>query len=667
MKLNDPPARESDAAKTQSGGDFLQADPGRQVYYQCDGWAPSLAGLDPDWRILPLAESCPPGEGVLAVAFVDRLELLSESWSAAIREHRVRLLYALGSDGEVVPQARALPIFAVVQIAAPAPVLGSQIRAAFDNLLLMRRQSEIEKQVQRSQSEIDRLNEIGIALSSQHDRESLLNLILRKSREISQSDAGSLYLVEDDGNGGRRLRFTLSQNDSSEPSCAESHLLIDNASVAGYVALTGVELAIDDVQRIEATLPFRFNFTYGEESGYRIRSILAVPMKNPQGEIIGVVQLINCKRDAALPVDRHGLETMVVPFPEQCRPMVRSVASQAAVAIENIRLYESIERLFEGFVRASVTAIESRDPTTSGHSFRVADLTLGLAQAVDRADTAPFRDVRFSRGEMKELRYASLLHDFGKVGVREQVLVKAKKLYPGQLELIQQRFAYARKALEHAQSERKLAYLLDKGRDEFLRQQAEFENEIEVQLREVDELLGFIVRCNEPTFLHEGNVAGLALVAARQVADADGRPLALLLPQEARLLAIPQGSLDEAERLQIQSHVDHTQNYLRQIPWTKEIKNVAEIAAAHHEKLDGTGYPHSLAGRDIPIQSKMMTIADIFDALSAGDRAYKPAVPWERALDILHDEGKRGMIDGDILRLFREAEVFRRVAHRRPD
>lgn len=667
MKLNDPSAGECDAAKAQGRGDFPQADLEWLVYYQRDGWAPSLSGLDPDWRILPLAENCPAENCGLAVVFVDRLESLGESWCAAIRDHRVRLLYAISSDGEVVPPGRALPIFAEVQIAAPAPVLRSQIRAAFDNLLLMLRQSEIEKQLQRSQSEIDRLNKIGIALSSQHDRESLLKLILQKLREISQSDAGSLYLVEDDGNGGRRLRFTLNQNDSSEPSFAESHLPIDNASVAGYVALTGMELAIDDVHRIAATLPFRFNSSYDEESGYRIKSMLAVPMKNPQGEIIGVVQLINCKRDAVLRVDRHSLEAAVVPFPEQCRPMVRSVASQAAVAIENIRLYESIETLFEGFVRASVTAIESRDPTTSGHSFRVADLTLGLAQAVDRADTAPFREVHFSRGEMKELRYASLLHDFGKVGVREQVLVKAKKLYPGQLELIQQRFAYARKALEHAQSERKLAYLLDKGRDEFVRQQAGFQGELAAELLELDELLAFIVRCNEPTLLHEDNFAHLALVAARQVADAEGRPLALLLPQEARLLSISQGSLDAAERLQIQSHVDHTQNFLRQIPWTKEIKNVAEIAAAHHEKLDGTGYPRNLAAQDIPMQSKIMTIADIFDALSAGDRPYKPAVPWEQALEILYDEGKRGMIDGDILRLFREAEVFRRVPNWRPD
>jgi hypothetical protein len=176
-----------------------------------------------------------------------------------------------------VPHASGLPIFAVVQIAAPAPVLGSQIRNAFDNLLLSRRQSEIEKQVQRTQSEIDRLNEIGIALSSQHDRESLLNLILQKSREISQSDAGSLYLVEDDGAGGRRLRFTQTQNDSIQEPMAETYLPIDPASIAGYVALTGTELVLDNVYQIPPDLPFTFNASYDEEYGYRCKSMLAVP------------------------------------------------------------------------------------------------------------------------------------------------------------------------------------------------------------------------------------------------------------------------------------------------------------------------------------------------------------------------------------------------------
>ena len=279
-------------------------------------------------------------------------------------------------------------------------------------------------------------------------------------------------------------------------------------------------------------------------------------MKAPQGEITGVVQLINCKRDMSRRVDRRTAADVVVPFPDQCRPMLRSLASQAAVALENNRLYESIENLFEGFVHASVGAIEARDPTTSGHSFRVADLTLGLAAAVDRADSPAFRHIHFSRTEMKEIRYASLLHDFGKVGVREEVLVKAKKLYPGQLELIRQRFAYARKALEQEQSERKLAYLLEQGREEFLLRQTEFQRELETELREIDEFLEFIVRCNEPTVLREGNFDRLGELAARQFIDAAGRRQPLLALSEVKLLSIDRGSLDDEERLQIQSHVN---------------------------------------------------------------------------------------------------------------
>src|SRR5262245_36138631 len=262
---------------------------------------------------------------------------------------------------------------------------------------------------------------------------------------------------------------------------------------------------------------------------------------------------------------------------------------------------------------------------------------------------------------MKEIRYASLLHDFGKVGVREEVLVKAKKLYPGQLELIRQRFAYARKALEQEQSERKLSYLLEKGREEFLLRQPEFERELKTELKEIDEFFKLIVRCNEPTVLREGNFERLGELAARQFADATGRRQPLLAPQEVKLLSIDRGSLDDDERLQIQSHVNYTQNFLRQIPWTKEIKNIPEIASAHHEKLNGTGYQRSLLAAEIPFEPKMMAIPDIYDALSATDRAYKRALPRERALDILHNEAKLGMIDGELLRLFCEAEIFRLV------
>ena len=463
------------------------------------------------------------------------------------------------------------------------------------------------------------------------------------------------------------MRFTITQNDSVQFPFSEFVLPIDRSSLAGYVALTGEEIVLDDVYEIAPSLPFQFNRDLDEESGYRCRSMLVVPMKNPQGEITGVVQLINCKRDINSRVDRQTAAEVVVPFPDHCRAMLRSLASQAAVALDNNRLYESIESLFEGFVRASVGAIEARDPTTSGHSFRVADLTVGLAEAVDRADSAAFRQINFSRTEMKEIRYASLLHDFGKVGVREEVLVKAKKLYPGQLDLIRQRFAYARKALEQEQSERKLAYLLAKGREDFLLRQTEFQRELEAQLRELDEFFDFILRCNEPTVMREGNFAGLAELAARRFTDSTGQLEPLLALQEVKLLSIDRGSLDDEERLQIQSHVNYTQSFLEQIPWTKEIKNIPEIASAHHEKLNGTGYPRNLAAPQIPFQSKMMTISDIYDALSATDRPYKRAVPRERALDILHDEAERGMIDGELLSLFREAEIFRLASHSKPN
>lgn len=584
-----------------------------------------------------------------------------------IDDNLLRIIFLLSADRKVPRGASGVPIFAFLTQPVDVAKMIGLIEGAIDNLFSARRQAGLEREIERAHNEIDQLNEIGIALSSERDRGALLSLILRKCREITQSDAGSLYLVEEDDRGARRLRFAVTQNDSLPPPVSDTIMPLDRSSIAGYVALTGEEIALADVYHIRPSVPFHFNREFDEEHGYRSKSMLAVPMKNPQGEICGVVQLINCKREMGLRVSGQSTGDIIVPFPDRCRSMLRSLASQAAVALENNRLYESIEMLFEGFVRASVSAIEARDPTTSGHSFRVADLTLGLAQAVDRADSAAFRDIRFNRAEMKEIRYASLLHDFGKVGVREEVLVKAKKLYPGQLDLIKQRFAYARKALEHEQSERKLAYLLEKGRADFLSQQAEFQRELETELMQVDELLECILRSNEPTVLPGGNFARLTDLAARQFTDSSGRLRPLLAPQEVRLLSIDQGSLDAEERLQIQSHVNHTQNFLQKIPWTKEIKNIPAIASAHHEKLDGTGYPYSLASSQIPLQSKMMTIADIYDALSATDRPYKKAVPWERALDILHSEANRGLIDGELLRLFREAEIFRLASHAKPN
>jgi HD-GYP domain-containing protein (c-di-GMP phosphodiesterase class II) len=651
----------------ESEGTPFSADPDlRRIYYTSPKAARLLKGENSGWVIARLPKKIGKETFARAVVIGDGPAVFSEQLRQAIETNQARLIYVLDSEQSLPDAASGVPVFSFLTDSVQVESLHRVVVAAFESLSLARYQATLEDQLHRARSEIDQLNEAGIALSTQRDRDSLLNLILQKSREITHSDAGSLYLVEENDQGSRQLRFKITQNDSVKLSFTESVLPIDSSSIAGYVALTGEEVHLTDVYQIPSLFPFDFSRKFDEESGYRCKSMLGVPMKNPRDEIIGVVQLINCKRATDLQVNYGTVDEVVIPFPQQCRPLLRSLASQAAVALENIRLYESIETLFEGFVRASVSAIEARDPTTYGHSFRVADLTVGLAEVVDRDDSPHFRDMRFSRTEMKEIRYASLLHDFGKVGVREEVLIKAKKLYPMQLDLVKQRFAYARKALEHEQSERKLAYLLQKGREDFLAHQADFQRQLEEQLRELDEYFDFVVKCNEPTVLREGNFARLSELAARQIVDSEGRDQPLLTPHEINLLSISRGNLDDRERRQIQLHVNHTMSFLRQIPWTKEIKNIPAIASAHHEKLDGSGYPHNLSASEIPFQSKMMTISDIYDALSATDRPYKKALRSDQALDILFDEAKQGLVDRELLRLFHQAEIYRLTSNWKP-
>jgi HD-GYP domain-containing protein (c-di-GMP phosphodiesterase class II) len=352
------------------------------------------------------------------------------------------------------------------------------------------------------------------------------------------------------------------------------------------------------------------------------------------------------------------VEHEVIPFDAHAVGLISALASQAAVAIENGRLYEEIERLFEGFVMASVTAIESRDPTTSGHSSRVATFTTGLAVAVDRVASGPYAGIRFSRQEMRELRYASLLHDFGKVGVREQVLVKQKKLYPSDLSIVRHRFQYLLQRADLQYERERAQYLWEHGRTNYEEALQRLDHARSGSRDELTRFLDAIVRANEPTVLPEGTFEELAEINARVFVDFDGTEKPLLTDDELRYLMINRGNLDERERREIESHVTHTYRFLEQIPWTRELKGIPGIAWGHHEKLDGSGYPRGVQATEIPVQTRMMTISDIYDALTATDRPYKRAVPAERALDILRDESKHGHLDPALLAAFVEARVF---------
>jgi HD-GYP domain-containing protein (c-di-GMP phosphodiesterase class II) len=570
-------------------------------------------------------------------------------------------------------------VYAYLPPDVPMELLERTVDNALDHIHLVQSRQEVNERLAGATQEIHELNQIGVALSAEHDTRKLMESILTKSREFTRSDAGSIYLVERtplQRNQQRmpfnnqppkaqsdlfeeRLRFSLAQNDTVNVPFREKTMEINKRSIAGYVALTGEVVNIEDAYHLPPDLPYVINRKFDIDSGYRTKSILAVPMRNQKDKIVGVLQLINAKRDFKTKLaSLSAVVQQVVPYTARQQEIVLSLASQAAVALENSQLYESIQRLFEGFVKASVTAIEARDPTTSGHSFRVANLTVAMAEVVDRCDDSIYAGIHFSRDQMREIRYASLLHDFGKVGVREEVLVKAKKLYPSQLELIKQRFDFVKRTLENETLQSKIDYLLEKGREEFLQSLPKLDAKLADAVGELDGYLQAIIRSNEPTVLPEGNFERLLGIAAVNYLDFDGTRKPLLHEDEVRLLSIRKGSLDDDERHQIESHVAHTFNFLQQIPWTNEIRSIPEIARGHHEKLNGTGYPYKLSAPEIPLQTRIMTISDIFDALAAADRPYKKAVSVERALEILEFSVKDGELDSDLFKLFKAAKVY---------
>jgi HD-GYP domain-containing protein (c-di-GMP phosphodiesterase class II) len=619
------------------------------------------------------------------IVLVSREDLVERHYNQ-LRVPNTRVL-ALADDRFKDPRNDGA-VYAYLPPNVPEALLDRMADNALDHIHLVHTRNQVNQRLAEASQEVHDLNQVGVALSSEHDTETLLGLILTKSRELTNSDAGSIYLVENiasDGNRQsllfspslpgevqpgtpaheeqvhQRLRFKVAQNDTVKVPFREVTMEIDEHSIAGYVALTGQIVNLPDAYDLPPDVPYAINRKFDEDSGYRTRSILAVPIRNQKDKIIGVLQLINAKDDFSARLNSElAFDSHVVRYTGRQQEIVLSLASQAAVAIENSQLYEDIHRLFEGFVRAAVTAIETRDPATSGHSFRVANLTLALAEAVDRCDSGPYAPITFTRDQMREIRYASLLHDFGKVGVREEVLVKARKLYPAQMELIRQRFDFVRRTLENEVLESKISYLLEKNREAYAETANDLDGRLRQTLADLDNYLQAIIRADEPAVLAEGNFDSLTEISKIQYSDLDGSSKPLLTRDELRLLSIPQGSLDDEERLQIEAHVLHTVNFLQQIPWTSELRNVPEIARAHHEKLNGTGYPYKLSAPEIPLQSRIMTISDIFDALAAADRPYKRAVSVDRALEILELSVKDGELDPALFELFVGAKIYHR-------
>ena len=375
-----------------------------------------------------------------------------------------------------------------------------------------------------------------------------------------------------------------------------------------------------------------------------IRSVMCVPLLL-EGECLGLIQVDTSSDPYA--------------FREQDLEMLTGVCAEAAVTLKNFQLYSDIEGLLDGFVRASVQAIEERDPVTAGHSFRVAGYAERLADAVGRGGPAlPAK--RFSREQMREIRYAALLHDFGKVGVREHVLRKEKKLHHAEMKAVEQRFLHVRACLER-QAWRELveqhaAHAMTLA--DFRQRQQDVEQALRLEFDRLDHFLATIRSANEPAISKSEAAPDLGDALAWCCQQPDGAPLTLLTDEEHAALGVLRGCLTPDERRQIEAHVADSYSFLILIPWTRDLAVVPSIAHGHHEKLDGSGYPMGLHAPQISAQTRILTICDIYDALTAGDRPYKKAMPPDRALDLIAMECRAGHLDEQLFDVFVESRAW---------
>lgn len=499
------------------------------------------------------------------------------------------------------------------------------------------------------QERIDKLLRIGTALSSERDLDKLLEMILDLAREFTQADAGTLYLLSE---ATQELRFAILHNDTfksrmggtsgNEVKLPPVPLMKDGApnaaNVAAYVGNTGNLVNIPDVYVAEG-----FDFTgprkYDQMTGYRTKSMLCVPMRNHENEIIGVLQLINAKnRDTA----------EVIAFAEEYNALTESLASQAAVALNNAQLINDLKELFESFIKSIAAAIDRKSPYTGGHIRRVADLTIMIAQKVNDMDHGPYANVKFTADELEELRIAAWLHDIGKITTPEHVVDKATKLETifDRIELIKTRFDAIKKETQTKALHHKVE-LLSNGADPVALHL--IDETLQQEIVQLDADLDFLVTINKGgEFMEEDKIERLKSIS-RRTYECNGELRPYLSENEVYNLSIKKGTLNNEDRKKIEEHALVSIEMLQELPFPKKLRHVPEYAGGHHEKLNGKGYPFGLTAEQLPLQARIMAVADIFEALTAHDRPYKRPMTLSKAVQIMGFFVKDEELDPEIV------------------
>jgi HD-GYP domain-containing protein (c-di-GMP phosphodiesterase class II) len=513
----------------------------------------------------------------------------------------------------------------------------------------------------RMTSRLEYLNQIGIALSQERDINKLLETILIAAKNLTRADGGTLYrLVE------AKLQFEIVRTDSLSIAMGGTTGMTvpfypiplhdkegkpNYTMIAAYAALTQKTVNIPDAY-VEEGFDFSGTRNFDKRTGYRSKSFLTVPMKNHEGEIIGVLQLLNA-------LDPQTGE--VGAFSDEDQHLAESLASQAAIALTNRLLIQQLEVLFESLIDLINTAIDEKSPYTGGHCNRVPALTMMIAEAAHETATGPLADFHMSEKDRYELKIAGLLHDCGKITTPVHVVDKATKLETifDRVTLVAQRFEVLKKQAEVDMLRSKLAAMEAGDREAARRAEEEFA----AKVRQYDDDREFIRKANiGGEAMKPEDQARVSKIAAYEWVNEQGEKDRFLTKDEEDNLNIRYGTLMPKEREVINNHIVATIKMLEALPWPRHLVNVPEYAGGHHERMDGKGYPRGLKRDQMSIQARLMGIADIFEALTAKDRPYKPGKTLSDSLAILGKMGETGHIDPDLFHVFVREKVYLRYA-----
>ncbi len=494
---------------------------------------------------------------------------------------------------------------------------------------------------------------IGIALSAEKNINKLFKMIVEEAISLSSADAGTLYILDDKSD---QLRFEILQNNKmntrlggvndSKIDFPPVPLYVNgepnHSNVSSYVALTGKSVNIPDVYNASS-----FDFTgpkkYDETTGYLSKSMLVIPMKNHNDKIIGVLQLLNAQKPGT---------DIIISFSKDYEDLIASLASLAAVALDNVQLIQKLEMLFHAFIRSIATAIDEKSPYTGGHIKRVVDITTMIATQINKATSGPFKNVFFNDEEMEEIKISAWMHDVGKITTPEFIVDKKSKLETvfDRIILIETRFKLIKETVNTNYLNKKIKlYENDSATPEAI---SLLSDDNKQTLKLIDDELEFLKVCNNTgEFMDDTMLEKLEQIAGKTYYT-DGKEISYLSQDEVSNLSIRKGTLTNNERQHVENHAAMTLKITNQLPFPDHLANVPRYASAHHEKLDGTGYPLGLGEKDLSLQARIIGIADIFEALTARDRPYKKPMKISEAIKILGYMQKDNYIDADILDLF---------------